>query len=67
MDEFPNDGNNTKFAELYVRPQPLPDLVVSNVVVPTQVVEAATAEVRYTVTNLGPGKTASRTGPIRSG
>ncbi len=23
VDEFPNDGNNTKFVELYVRPQPL--------------------------------------------
>ena len=57
MDEFPNDGNNTRFAQLYVRPQPLPDLVVQNVIVPAQVVEGATAEVRFTVTNLGPGTT----------
>jgi hypothetical protein len=57
VDEFPKDDNNIGFAELYVRPQPLPDLVVSNVVVPTQVVAGATAEVRFTVTNLGPGGT----------
>ena len=60
VDEFPNDGNNTKFVELYVRPQPLPDLVMGGVVVPAQVVEGATIEVRYTVTNLGPGTTDGR-------
>ncbi len=58
VDEFPNDANNVKFAELFVRPQPLPDLVVDSVVVPTQIIEGSTAEVRFTVTNLGPGETA---------
>src|SRR5262249_6739971 len=57
VDEFPFDGNNTKFVELYVRPQPLPDLVVHDVIVPSQMVEGSTVEVRFTVTNLGPGTT----------
>ena len=57
MEEWPNDGNNTTFRELYVTPQPLPDLVTSEVIAPTQAVEGASIEVRYTVTNLGPGET----------
>ncbi len=57
MEEWPNDGNNTFYTELYVTPQPLPDLVTSDVVAPIQAVEGASIEVRYTVTNLGPGET----------
>ena len=57
MEEWPNDGNNTFFRELYVTPQPLPDLVTGDVVAPVQAVEGATVEVRYTVSNLGPGET----------
>ena len=57
MEEWPNDGNNTFYRELYVTPQPLPDLVTSGVVAPVQAIEGATVEVRYTVTNLGPGET----------
>ena len=57
MEEWPNDGNNTTYQELYVTPQPLPDLVVSDVIAPVQSITDATVEVRYTVTNLGPGET----------
>ena len=57
MDEWPNEQNNTVFIELYVTPQPLPDLVVHDVVTASQAVEGATVDVRYTVTNLGPGRT----------
>ncbi len=57
MDEWPNEQNNTVFVELYVTPQPLPDLVVHDVVTASQAVEGATIDVRYTVTNLGPGRT----------
>ncbi len=57
MEEWPNDGNNTFYTELYVTPQPLPDLVTSDVVAPIQAVDGASIEVRYTVTNLGPGET----------
>src|SRR5262249_30200914 len=38
-------------------PVPLPDLVAGQVVVPAQAVEGSEVEVRYTVTNLGPGAT----------
>ena len=41
MEEWPNDGNNTFYTELYVTPQPLPDLVTSDVVAPVQAVEGA--------------------------
>jgi large repetitive protein len=57
MEEWPNDGNNTRYTELYVVPQPLPDLVASAVVAPTQAIEGATIDVRFTITNLGPGET----------
>jgi subtilase family serine protease len=57
MEEWPNEANNTFYRELYVVPQPLPDLVTSGVVAPTQAIEGATIEVRFTVTNLGPGTT----------
>ena len=57
VDEWPNDSNNSKVVPILVRPQPLPDLVTSRVVAPAQAVEGATIEVRYTVTNLGPGLT----------
>jgi len=42
---------------LVVAPLPLPDLVVSNVVAPTQVIAGSTFNVSYTVTNLGAGAT----------
>ncbi|MEM9586008.1 MAG: CARDB domain-containing protein, partial [Planctomycetota bacterium] len=57
MEEWPNDGNNTAYRELYVTPQPLPDLVTGDVVAPTQAIEGAEIEVRYTVSNFGPGTT----------
>ena len=40
-----------------VNPLPLPDLVVSNVVAPDQVIAGSTFNVTYTVTNLGAGPT----------
>ncbi len=55
MDEWPGESNNVTAAPIYVTPTPLPDLVVSDVVVPTQAIAGATIEVRYTVTNLGVG------------
>ncbi len=57
VEEWPNEGNNTKAVRIYVTPQPLPDLVTAEVVCPAQAIEGATIEVRYTVTNLGPGET----------
>lgn len=57
LDEWPHDNDNTEYYEFYVTPQPLPDLVTGEVVAPVQAIEGATIEVRYTVTNLGPGIT----------
>ena len=57
VDEFPNDGNNTKFVELLRPAAAAARPGRGGVVVPEQVVEGATIEVRYTVTNLGPGTT----------
>src|SRR5262249_30362454 len=53
VDEYPNDSNNTRAFKFHVDPKPLADLVTGGVVVPTQAVEGAQIQVRYTVTNLG--------------
>ena len=57
MDEWPHEANNTFAHALYVEPAPLADLVTEQVVVPSQAVEGAQIEVRYTVTNRGSGPT----------
>ncbi|NLS91835.1 MAG: hypothetical protein GXX96_06600, partial [Planctomycetaceae bacterium] len=57
VDEWPNEGNNTLAKLIYVNPLPLADLVTSDVVAPAQAVEGSRVEVRYTVTNRGPGET----------
>ncbi|MEL6104395.1 MAG: CARDB domain-containing protein, partial [Planctomycetota bacterium] len=57
VEEWPRNDNNITFQSLFIEPEPLADLVVSNVVSPTQVVAGAEVPVRYTVTNLGNGAT----------
>ena len=48
VDEWPRDENNTIIKPVFVEPLPFADLVASDVVVPTQVVEGSEIEVRYT-------------------
>ena len=55
--EWPNNENNLTATPVYVDPLPLADLIVSQIVAPTQSVEGAAIQVRYTVTNLGRGPT----------
>jgi subtilase family serine protease len=57
LEEWPNDQNNLTWRKLYVNPLPLADLVVGQVVAPTQAIDGSEIEVRYTVTNLGAGPT----------
>ncbi len=57
MDEWPNEQNNVLAAAIHVNELPLADLVVSDVVVPTQAIAGSEIDVRFTVTNLGPGET----------
>ena len=53
VDQWPNGTHDQTYQALYVNPQPLPDLVLSNVVAPTQEIAGSTFNVSYTVTNLG--------------
>ena len=57
VDQWPNGAHNLEYQPIFVNPLPLPDLVVSNVVAPTQVIAGSTFNVSYTVTNLGAGPT----------
>ena len=57
VDQWPNGQHSTEYRPIYVNPIPLPDLVLSNVVVPAQVIAGSTFNVSYTVTNLGAGPT----------
>ncbi len=57
VDEWPNNTNNLRYRSIFVEPRPLADLVVSDVVAPSQAVNGAEIPVRYTVTNLGSGPT----------
>ncbi|HND50976.1 MAG TPA: CARDB domain-containing protein, partial [Pirellulaceae bacterium] len=57
LDEWPNEENNLLAVPTYAEPLPLPDLVVSEVLAPNQVVAGATVDVGYTVTNRGSGAT----------
>ena len=54
VDEFPNDGNNTTSPSCSSGRSPCPTWSWAASCAPAQVVEGATTEVRYTVTNLGP-------------
>ena len=68
VDQWPNGTHDLEYQPVYVNPLPLPDLVVSNVVAPDQVIAGTTFNVSYTVTNLGSGPTlVESTGPTRSG
>ena len=60
IDQWPNGNFNLVYKKIHVDPLPLPDLVTSDVIVPTQAVAGATIPVTYTVTNLGAGATACR-------
>ncbi len=53
VDQWPNGTHNLEYQPINVNPIPFPDLVLSNVVVPTQVIAGSTFNVSYTVTNLG--------------
>ena len=55
--EWPNNENNIAYQSIFVEPEPLADLVVSDVIAPSQVVAGSDITVRYTVTNLGSGPT----------
>ncbi len=57
VDQWPNGTHDLEYQPVYVNPIPLPDLVMSNVVAPTQVIAGSTFNVSYTVTNLGSGPT----------
>ena len=59
VDQWPNGEDNLEYQSIYVNPIPLPDLVLSNVVVPTQQIAGSTFNVSYTVTDLGSGPTLS--------
>ncbi|WP_372898838.1 CARDB domain-containing protein, partial [Stieleria sp.] len=55
--EWPNNQNNISYQSIFIEPEPLADLVVSDVIAPNQVVAGAEIPVRYTVTNRGSGAT----------
>ncbi len=57
VDQWPNGKYDLVYKQIYVQPQPLPDLVTSDVIVPTQATAGSTIPVTYTVTNLGAGAT----------
>ncbi len=57
VDQYPNGSHDLEYQPIEVNPLPLPDLVVSNVVAPDQVIAGSTFSVTYTVTNLGAGAT----------
>jgi len=57
QDDYPNDNNNTLAVPITIDPLLPSDLVVSNVVVPTQAIAGSQIQVSYTVTNLGNGPT----------
>ena len=57
VSEWPYNNNNVTYQPIFIEPEPLADLVVSDVVAPAQVVAGSTIPVRYTVTNLGSGAT----------
>ncbi len=57
IDQWPNGTHDLEYQPIFVNPIPLPDLVLSNVVTPTQEIAGSTFNVSYTVTNLGSGPT----------
>ncbi len=57
IDQWPNGNFNEVAKQILVDPLPLPDLVTSDVILPTQAIAGATIPVTYTVTNLGAGAT----------
>ena len=57
QDEFPNGNNNTLAVPITIDPLLPSDLVVSNVIVPTQAIAGSQIQVTYTVTNMGNGPT----------
>ncbi len=42
VDQWPNGNDDIEYQPVYVNPLPLPDLVLSNVVAPTQVIAGST-------------------------
>ena len=66
VSEWPNNGNNVSYQPIYVVPEPLPDLVVENVITWDESVELADAtehaviEVQYSVNNRGFGEAQSQ-------
>ncbi|NEQ97090.1 MAG: hypothetical protein F6K30_10255 [Cyanothece sp. SIO2G6] len=57
VDEFPQDGNNTRAHLVRIDPLPPADLVTSAVTAPSQAFDGTTIDVSYTVTNKGAGET----------
>ncbi len=54
VDEFPND-DNVSVQPIFIDPQPLADLVVSDVILPTQATAGSTITVQWSLDNLGSG------------
>ena len=57
VDQWPNGTHDIEYQPVQINPIPFPDLVLGNVVAPTQVIAGSTFNVSYTVTNLGSGPT----------
>ncbi|MEY8839991.1 CARDB domain-containing protein, partial [Cribrihabitans sp. XS_ASV171] len=57
VEEWPNDTNNLGVHKIFVDPIPFADLVVHDVVTPTQAFEGNEVTLTYTVTNRGAGAT----------
>ncbi len=55
VEEWPHEGDNEALQSVFVTPLPLADLVVDQVIAPTQAVQGAEISVGFTVTNRGPG------------
>ncbi|GAB1542484.1 hypothetical protein NUACC21_51580 [Scytonema sp. NUACC21] len=57
INEYPQDGNNIKVAEIKITSLPPADLVTSNVIAPLQAFAGSTIKVKYKVSNEGIGET----------
>ncbi|MCU0870895.1 MAG: putative Ig domain-containing protein, partial [Pirellulaceae bacterium] len=57
VEEWPHEGDNEALRSVFVTPLPLADLVVDQVIAPSQAVQGAEIAVGFTVTNRGPGET----------
>src|SRR5690606_2383572 len=66
IDEYPQEGNNTRAQKLHVTPVPFSVLVTSKVMDPDQAVHGSTIQVDYKVSNLGSATTQGNTSAVKS-